>query len=214
MHRRSYLLKTLTGLVVTVLLAGRAYAAPFDQQFIDSMVPHHQSELMMAQMAVKKAPHREVRNLARKMIRDQQKEIAQLKSWRKAWYGSAAVPMMNMGNGHMDQMNHPQNPPMGGGNGAMMMMGDKMMSPGKMMGLPMKMEMDMGKLRRLRGGAFEKMFLAMMIPHHSSAIVMADEALKTTARPQIRSMARNIIDAQAKEIGDMHKMHHRWYGKM
>jgi uncharacterized protein (DUF305 family) len=157
---------------------GRAWAAPFDQAFIDAMVPHHQGAMMMANMAVKKAHFREVRNLASGIVKDQQKEIKQLKAWRKAWYGSAETPMMHMN-------------------------GDKMTMPGSMMGLPMKMEMDMGKLKNAKGREFDKMFLQMMIPHHASAISMAQEALDVTGRKELRGMARQIIHAQAHEIGTM-----------
>ena len=204
----------LAAVVVLGIAPRSAHAAPFDQAFIDAMVPHHQSALMMAQMAVKKAPHREVKNMARMMIRDQQREINQLKSWRKAWYGSAEVPMdMMKGAMKTDGMNHDSMPH--GSMSNMKMSGDKMrMMSGSMMGLPMKMEMNMGKLMRLNGRAFEKMFLAMMVPHHASAISMAQEALDTSGRPQIRMISHQIIDAQAKEIGAMRDLHRRWYGSL
>lgn len=176
---------------LTMATSGRAQAKPFDQAFIDAMVPHHMMASQMAQMAMTKAKHSQLRQMARMVIRDQNREIAQLKAWRKAWYGSADVPMNHM-------MDH----------------GDVMMSTGSMMGLPMRMKMDMGKLRAARGDAFDKMFIEMMIPHHAGAITMAREALDTTARPQIRRMSRNIIDAQAEEIGKMHMWHLRWFGKM
>jgi uncharacterized protein (DUF305 family) len=203
--------------IASVILAicvasGRVQAAPFDQAFIDAMVPHHQSALMMAQMAVTKAPHATVKNLARRILRDQQKEIAQLKAWRKVWYGSAEVPMdmMKGSKGALshDAMNHGAMPGKNMADGKMRMMS------GRMMGLPMKMEMDMGRLMRLNGRAFERDFLRMMVPHHASAISMAQEALDVTARPQIRALSHKIIDAQAKEIGEMRALHHRWYGSM
>lgn len=187
------LVKPFWGLLAFVLTLGvtssHANAAPFDRQFIDSMTPHHESALMMAQMAVTKAQLPEVKRLARGLIRDQKKEIAQMRAWRKAWYGSAAMPMNHSSTNHS----------MGGMN----MSGDKMTMPGEMMGLPMKGEMDMGKLRRARGRDFDRMFLQMMIPHHAGAIMMADEALKVTARPQIRKMSHGIISSQAREIGQM-----------
>ena len=185
---------SLLAVVLALGLGGRAaQAAPFDQQFIDSMVPHHQSALVMAQMAVTKAHLPEVKRLAQSIIRDQNTEIAQMKAWRKAWYGSAEMPMMQgMSHGGMD---HPMSD--------MKMSGGKMMMPGEMMGLPMKGEMDMGKLKNAKGRAFDKMFLLMMIPHHSGAIMMADEALKVTARPQLRKMSHAIISSQAREIGQM-----------
>ena len=217
---------TLAVLLAASAVASQpAKAAPFDQQFIDSMVPHHQSALMMAQMAITKAPHAEVKTLARNIVRDQQKEIAQLKAWRKAWFGSANVPM-DMGSMKMhgtDGMDHGST---GGGSmsggsmnhgssGMKMTMKNGVMTmPGEMMGLPMKMKMDMGKLQRLKGRAFESAFLRMMVPHHASAIVMAQEALDTTARPQLLNMSHAIIDSQAKEIGDMRAIHRRYYGSL
>ena len=211
---------TLAVLLATAGASQQAQAAPFDQQFIDSMVPHHQSALMMAKLAVTKAPHAEVKTLARNIVRDQQKEISQMKAWRRAWFGSATVPMDmdgmkmpatgGMDHGSMDHgsMNH-------GSSGMKMTMKDGVMTmPGEMMGLPMKMKMDMGKLQRLKGRAFESAFLRMMVPHHASAVVMAQEALDTTARPQLRAMSHAIIDSQAKEIGDMRAIHRRYYGSL
>lgn len=205
------ILKQMCLLVAIALALGagarQAQAAPFDQQFIDSMVPHHQSALMMAQMAVSKAQLPEVKRLARGIIRDQKKEIAQMKAWRKAWYGNASASMapgMNDGG-----MGHSMSGSMHGSMGA----NDKMMMPGNMMGLPMKGEMDMGKLRRARGRDFDRMFLQMMIPHHSGAIMMADEALKVTARPQLRNLSHAIMSSQAREIGRMQGILDRRLGR-
>ncbi len=183
-----------------------AHAAPFDEQFIDSMTPHHQSALVMAQMAVTKAKYPEVRALARGIITDQKKEIAYMGQLRKRFYGSAMSKSNSSG---MSGMN------MGGNSiGGMMMSGDKMMMSGSMMGLPMKGVMDMGQLKSARGAMFDKMFLKMMIPHHAGAIVMADEAVKVSGRPEIRGLAMKIIDAQAKEIGEMHSIYGRHFGSL
>ena len=202
------LLSLLSLLLVLGVSHSRASAAPFDQAFIDGMTPHHQSALMMAQMAVSKAQYPEVRALAQGIIRDQQKEIAQMKAWRKAWYGSAEMPMSHaMHTMKMSGMNGTMMPGMKKG-------ADTMMMPGEMMGLPLKMKMDMGKLRAARGAQFDRMFLMMMIPHHAGAIVMADEALQSSGRPQIRSLAHKIIDSQAKEIGQMRAIYVRHFGKM
>ena len=96
----------------------------------------------------------------------------------------------------------------------MKMSGDKMMMSGTMMGLPMKGMMDMGMLKNAKGTTFDKMFLKMMIPHHAGAIVMADEALKVSARPEIRRLSNQIIDAQASEIGQMRSIYQRRFGSL
>jgi uncharacterized protein (DUF305 family) len=51
----------------------------------------------------------------------------------------------------------------------------------------------------------------MMIPHHASAIMMADQAMLAEPRGQIDLMTREIIAAQAKEIGQMQRWREQWY---
>lgn len=207
---------TATGTLCALALFGTtALAAPFDQQFIDSMVPHHQMAADMAKMALQKAKRPEVKRMAREMLAAQSREIAQMKAWRKAWYPKA-TPMMN------HQMNGAMNNAMSGMDhskmGHAMPMGDmkmgamKMNMGGVMMGLPMKMKMDMGKLAASK--MFDSDFLKMMVPHHASAIVMAQEALDTTARPQLQKLSHQIIDSQAKEIGEMRALHRRLFGPL
>ncbi|MDF3052416.1 MAG: hypothetical protein K0S19_521 [Geminicoccaceae bacterium] len=68
----------------------------FDLAFIATMIPHHQMAVMMAQVATMRAEHPELQALAQKMVDDQQREIAQMQSWRAAWSASAtpaASPM-------------------------------------------------------------------------------------------------------------------------
>lgn len=63
-----------------------AAQAPFDLQFIDTMIMHHQSAIDMARLAESRAAHPELKRLARKMQADQQAEIGQMKAWRQQWY--------------------------------------------------------------------------------------------------------------------------------
>jgi uncharacterized protein (DUF305 family) len=63
----------------------------YDLRFIDLMIPHHEGAVMMASDALKNATHQELKDMAAKMIKDQQKEIEQLKKWRQNWYGHTAA---------------------------------------------------------------------------------------------------------------------------
>jgi uncharacterized protein (DUF305 family) len=199
----------MTGFAVLILCAGRAHAAPFDQQFIDSMVPHHLMAVDMAKLALQKAQHPQLKRMARQIIADQQREIAQMRAWRKAWYPKAAAPVTGMNHG---AMNHSMGGMSGSMNHQMPMSGSKMSMPTTMMGLSMKQEMDMGKLAQSK--YFDRDFLRMMVPHHAGALLMAQEALNVTARPQLRKLSHQIIDSQAKEIGEMRALHRLWYGSM
>lgn len=63
-----------------------AARAAFDHQFIDTMVVHHQGAIDMARLAEERAEHDELRQMARMVIEDQQKEIRQLQDWKKEWF--------------------------------------------------------------------------------------------------------------------------------
>lgn len=55
----------------------------------------------------------------------------------------------------------------------------------------------------------DRAFLGAMIPHHAGAILMADAVLAGDPRPEVADLARRIIAAQAKEIGEMQAMRER-----
>jgi len=55
-------------------------------------------------------------------------------------------------------------------------------------------------------------FIVEMIPHHVGAIEMARVALERSKRPEIRTLAEGIIEAQTREIGDMTAWYEDWFG--
>lgn len=59
---------------------------PFDQAFIDAMIPHHQSAIEMARIASEKSDDPGIQTLAENIIGAQKKEIEQMKTWREEWY--------------------------------------------------------------------------------------------------------------------------------
>jgi len=63
-------------------------AKEFDKEFIDAMIPHHQSAVMMANQVIADGKNPEVMKLAKAMIAAQSKEIAEMQTWRTEWYGS------------------------------------------------------------------------------------------------------------------------------
>jgi uncharacterized protein (DUF305 family) len=76
-------------------------ARPFDKAFIDAMVPHHQGAVTMAKHQLGKGEQPALRNMAKNIIGAQTKEIAQMRRWRKAWYGSTRSGDDDMhGGGH------------------------------------------------------------------------------------------------------------------
>ncbi len=61
--------------------------ADFDKAFLEMMPKHHHAAVEMSEQAEKKGTHPELKELAAKMAKDQQKEIKQMKSWAQSWFG-------------------------------------------------------------------------------------------------------------------------------
>ena len=56
-------------------------------------------------------------------------------------------------------------------------------------------------------------FMLLMIAHHQAAIDMARVELMYGIHPQLKTLAKDIISAQTREIAQMHLWHDTWYGR-
>ena len=147
-----------------------------DRAFIDSMVPHHQGAVDMAEVALDNAEHDEIRNLAEDIVGAQEAEIKELEEIRKREFGSAASSE------EMSDMDM------------------------QMMGMT-----DPKELANKR--PFDKAFIDAMMPHHRSAIAMAKVALEESDNSEIKGIARDIVEAQRREIEQMKGWREQWYGQ-
>ncbi len=59
-----------------------------DAMFIRQMIPHHDDAIAMADIALTRAEHPEVRRLAEVIRRTQTAENAQMREWYRLWFGS------------------------------------------------------------------------------------------------------------------------------
>ena len=66
----------------------------FDRAFMKEMVSHHAMAVDMAEMALEKATHPELRETASEIVRTQSAEISRMRRWLRRWYGVGAEPMM------------------------------------------------------------------------------------------------------------------------
>lgn len=65
---------------------------PFDQAFIDAMVPHHREAIEMAKAANSRGLSQpELEKIANDIIGSQQREIDQMLDWREQWFGSRTL---------------------------------------------------------------------------------------------------------------------------
>ena len=58
---------------------------------------------------------------------------------------------------------------------------------------------------------FDKAFIDAMIPHHRSAIEMAEVAARETKNPEIEDLTKGIVEAQKREISQMEQWRRQWY---
>lgn len=77
--------------------------APYDLRFIDEMVMHHRGAIMSAEMMIGDSERPELRDLAQRIQKDQQRQIDQMLAWRAEWYpNAAATPATTMETPMMD----------------------------------------------------------------------------------------------------------------
>jgi len=70
-------------------------ANPFDRAFMDMMTPHHEGAIAMAKVELAKGASPDGKKIAQGIISAQEREIREMSTWRKSWYGTAA-PMHSM----------------------------------------------------------------------------------------------------------------------
>jgi uncharacterized protein (DUF305 family) len=64
----------------------------FDIYWMSQMIAHHRGAVTMAQTELKDGKNAQVKKAAQSIVTNQNKEIAQMTAWLKAWYGAKPDP--------------------------------------------------------------------------------------------------------------------------
>lgn len=72
-------------------------------------------------------------------------------------------------------------------------------------------EQMMSHLNSASGDEFDKMFLQMMIEHHSTAIQEATPCVQRVSHTELKNLCQNIISSQQQEIQQMQTWLTQWY---
>lgn len=145
-----------------------------DVAFATDMIPHHSQAVEMADMALKQSNTASIKALAGQIKAAQDPEIQTMAGWLKAWGKPVPTPMAGHDMGSMS---------------------------GSMQGMMSPQEMD--ALSKASGAAFDRMWLQMMIKHHTGAVAMSKAQLTQGSSPDAKKLAQAIIDGQTKEITQM-----------
>lgn len=146
----------------------------FDHDFAKMMIDHHQGAIDMAQVQISKGTDASLKQMAQKMIFAQKKEIDQ---FNKILSGYKSRSKDSSGAAeHTDDHNE------------LLEAMNEMMN--KMKGMTMS-------------GNTDKDFAMMMIPHHESAVKMAENEITHGKNLELKKMAQKIVDDQAREIKEL-----------
>ncbi len=254
--KNKFLIYSLAGLLSSVAVTGfadsiqaqsptasensqQSRSIQVDQHFIEMMIPHHQDAIAMADLALTRSQRPEVKKMAEAIKKDQTREIQEMRTWYKQWYGKevpltsmtamgmmgnppkqgSGSPMMNMDKNMMSMMHNMMSegsPMMSMGKDSMSMgynmiaMGHSMMSMGQnMMNMGHSM-MSMDMEALKTASDFDKEFVRQMVPHHQMAVMMSQMAAGRATRPEIRTLAQSIIKSQNAEIAQMKGWQQAW----
>jgi uncharacterized protein (DUF305 family) len=144
----------------------------FDLDFASMMIPHHQSAVDMSEMYLPKAKDEKIKAMAQNIINSQKKEIEDLKTMITNHKPSVKKETADAGHG-------------AGGHNELMD----------------AMNMMMAKMKAMQmSGDVDKDFVSMMIPHHQSAVDMAENEISHGKHVEMKKFAQSVIEGQSKEI--------------
>jgi uncharacterized protein (DUF305 family) len=196
-----------------------------DRAFVAQMIPHHEMAVAMARDAPDRAEHAPLRELARSITTDQEREIDALRAAAKRLgvqpaaghecsHGgdddATAGADGHADGGHDDGGGHEDHGTTGGtGAGA----GATMEADAKTLGLAMDdMGMSMDGPDLATAKPYDRAFIDAMVPHHQGAIRMARAQLARGEDRELQRLATAIVSAQEREIRRMNAWRSTWYG--
>ena len=161
-----------------------------DVGFARDMQTHHAQAVEMSVLVRDRTDDEDVRLLALDIQGTQSQQQGQMFGWLRMWnlpQASSGPAMAWMGGEH----GHGE----AGGDGSAAV---------AMPGLVPDEQMAM--LADAEGVEAERLYLALMIPHHQGAVEMAEAALEHAEQPVVRELAEKVIQSQAAEISVLESM--------
>ncbi|MFD8378648.1 DUF305 domain-containing protein [Streptomyces sp. NPDC059679] len=151
-----------------------------DFSYVRMMIQHHRQALVMTALAPDRAKSSKVKRLAERISAGQKPEIEAMKGWLQTNGGTDGGTEGGTA-GHEGGHDH-----------------------GFMPGMATQKQLD--QLRAADGAEFDKLFLKLMITHHSGAISMATDVLAQGNNVKVEEMADDVIAQQSAEIRRMQQL--------
>jgi uncharacterized protein (DUF305 family) len=153
-----------------------------DVRFMQHMIHHHAQAIEVSQLAPERTETQSIRTLAARVINAQQDEIATMQRWLRD-RGQAVPELHVMGDAVMVHGGH---------------------HPADMPG--MLTAEQISALKGARGEAFDRLFLTLMIEHHSGAVTMVHDLFATDGAGQDEDVFRFAADVQVDQATEVARM--------
>ena len=157
-----------------------------DAGFARDMQTHHAQAVQLAFLVRDRTKDEEVRTVAYDIITSQQQQAGQMYGWLVQWgldqTGSRA-PMAWIGGEHAAAHTA---------------------ADGTMLGTATAAQI--AELEAATGVEAERIFLRLMIAHHTGGIAMAQAAAAEARTPEVKTLANAIVTAQTAEVQQMEQM--------
>jgi uncharacterized protein (DUF305 family) len=150
----------------------------FDLAYIDMMIPHHESIIALAEVALPELSDPRLIEMAENIIATQSAEIEEMRHLRDMWYPDAPTVSMEAMLG------------MPGMGTDMSMMHQQMSADWQVQSFCAAENKDLA-------------FIEQTIPHHQMAIDVSEAALTHAVHPELTTIAEDVIDAQQAEIDEL-----------
>ncbi|MHA7279946.1 DUF305 domain-containing protein [Arthrobacter sp. MDT2-2] len=171
-----------------------------DAGFARDMQVHHNQAVEMSMIVRDNATDETLRSIAYDVALTQQQQAGQMYAWLEEWNLSQSTSQPRMewmaaGSGEHAGMDMAS-----GNDGAASMLGPDGLMPG------MATEDQLDELRAARGKDAERLYLTLMISHHTAGVEMAEAGAELAETDQVRSLATKIQSGQQAEITLMQTM--------
>ncbi|HEX7047760.1 MAG TPA: DUF305 domain-containing protein [Gammaproteobacteria bacterium] len=153
--------------------------SPADVRFMQDMIPHHYQAVQMAALVADRTNRPELIDVAGRIDASQEDEIAFMQKWLRERGERVPEPDAHAG-----------------------------MHTGHLMA-GMATPQQMAELASLKGVAFDRMFLELMIAHHEGAVRMVEELLEQPGSaydPVLLEFTTDVTNDQNAEIERMHAL--------
>jgi uncharacterized protein (DUF305 family) len=152
-----------------------------DIAFVTDMIPHHQLAIRMADLANGRANDAQVKELAVAIKEAQEPEITTMSGWLSGWVKSKSATSSNSGQEGFSVSGSASH-------------GGRII------------DAELVTLEKATGAPFDRMWVTMMISHHTGAIQTARTELTSGINTDAKKLAQSIRTSQGTESGKLKKL--------